>query len=166
MFILGVAVLCYCGVALATVALGTNHTPPIVELAYGTFEGTTADDISLFLGVPFANPPIGPLRFAPPQWPEPFTGIREAISYGPACPQQPAVTPDVLPITVPTVPAPSNQSEDYINTAKVQMSSKRTYPQRYTGLYKCQGDSGNLKNWLNHVKIQACDQIRYFQSYT
>lgn len=57
MFVLGVAVSYYCGVALATGTLGTNHTPPIVELAYGTFEGTTADDISLFLGVPFANPP-------------------------------------------------------------------------------------------------------------
>ncbi|HEX4181313.1 MAG TPA: carboxylesterase family protein [Caulobacteraceae bacterium] len=40
-----------------------------------------------FLGVPFAAPPVGPLRWKPPQPVAPWTGVREASVFGPACPQ-------------------------------------------------------------------------------
>ncbi|XP_019613753.1 PREDICTED: acetylcholinesterase-like [Branchiostoma belcheri] len=46
--------------------------------------GTTLD---IFLGVPFAKPPTGDRRFLPPEPVEPWTDVRNATAYGPACPQ-------------------------------------------------------------------------------
>jgi para-nitrobenzyl esterase len=40
-----------------------------------------------FLGVPFAAPPVGPLRWAPPHPVAAWTGVRDASTNGPACPQ-------------------------------------------------------------------------------
>ncbi|XP_059849296.1 carboxylesterase 5A-like isoform X1 [Hypanus sabinus] len=46
-----------------------------------------------YLGIPFAAPPVGPLRFAPPQRPQPWTGIRNATSHPPMCLQRIRRTP-------------------------------------------------------------------------
>ncbi|KAI1322635.1 alpha/beta-hydrolase [Xylariaceae sp. FL0255] len=43
-----------------------------------------------FLGVPFAAPPVGDLRWCPPERPHPWTGIRRCHKFGPSCPQVPA----------------------------------------------------------------------------
>ena len=45
--------------------------------------------VTQFLGVPFAAPPVGPLRWAPPQPPTPWVSPRNASWWGPACPQDP-----------------------------------------------------------------------------
>lgn len=44
--------------------------------------------VDAFLGVPYAAPPVGPLRFLPPASTGPWTGTRMAITLPPACPQQ------------------------------------------------------------------------------
>nr|XP_060643797.1 carboxylesterase 5A-like [Anolis sagrei ordinatus] len=44
--------------------------------------------VHAFLGVPFARPPTGTLRFAPPQPPLPWEGVRDATAYAPVCPQK------------------------------------------------------------------------------
>jgi carboxylesterase type B len=49
-----------------------------------------------FLGVPYAAPPVGVLRFAPPRPAAPWTGVREATRPGPAAAQPPA-RPSPLP---------------------------------------------------------------------
>lgn len=41
----------------------------------------TDTGVHTFLGIPFAKPPVGPLRFAPPEAPEPWTGVRDGTSY-------------------------------------------------------------------------------------
>ncbi|KAF9001315.1 Alpha/Beta hydrolase protein [Cyathus striatus] len=69
------------GLALISVAA----QDPIVQLLYGTFQGSTTGDLDQFLGIPFAAPPVGNLRLNLPQPPVPFNGIRQATSYGPAC---------------------------------------------------------------------------------
>ncbi|XP_063223155.1 fatty acyl-CoA hydrolase precursor, medium chain-like isoform X4 [Bacillus rossius redtenbacheri] len=40
-----------------------------------------------FQGIPYAKPPVGPLRFKPPEDPEPWTGTRDALAEGPICVQ-------------------------------------------------------------------------------
>ncbi|EPQ17812.1 Liver carboxylesterase [Myotis brandtii] len=53
---------------------------------YVSLEGF-AQPVAVFLGVPFAKPPLGPLRFAPPQPAEPWTFVKNATSYPPMCSQ-------------------------------------------------------------------------------
>ena len=60
---------------------------PLVETRDGRVAGTREGDLSVFRGIPFARPPVGELRFAPPSPPAPWTGVREASAFGPAAPQ-------------------------------------------------------------------------------
>jgi para-nitrobenzyl esterase len=62
-----------------------------VKIAAGTVEGTGAQPsgVRQFKGVPFAAPPVGDLRFAPPQPVKPWAGIKETASFGPRCMQLP-----------------------------------------------------------------------------
>ncbi|SJK98687.1 uncharacterized protein ARMOST_01956 [Armillaria ostoyae] len=84
---------------------------PTANLSYGTFQGYYSGNLSVFLGVPFASPPLGSLRFAPPQAPVEVDGIQNATGFGAACPQQLSTIPDVLPFEI-TMGSPSNVSED------------------------------------------------------
>jgi para-nitrobenzyl esterase len=60
---------------------------PTVELASGRVGGSSEGPLSVFRGIPFARPPVGPLRFGAPQPPEPWTGVRAATAFGPAAAQ-------------------------------------------------------------------------------
>ncbi|KAM6177443.1 pyrethroid hydrolase Ces2e-like [Erethizon dorsatum] len=41
--------------------------------------------VHTFLGIPFARPPVGALRFAPPEAPEPWSGVRDGTSHPAMC---------------------------------------------------------------------------------
>lgn len=61
----------------------------LAKTASGTLRGETLPDgVRVFRGVPFAEPPIGPLRFRAPVPVKPWTGVREATTFG-AAPMQP-----------------------------------------------------------------------------
>ncbi len=47
----------------------------------------TVEDVPVFRGIPFAQPPVGALRFAAPTPPRPWHGVREALAFGPPPPQ-------------------------------------------------------------------------------
>uniref|UniRef100_A0A8C5PL10 Carboxylic ester hydrolase n=1 Tax=Leptobrachium leishanense TaxID=445787 RepID=A0A8C5PL10_9ANUR len=70
---------------------GDETSRPLLTTKYGTLQGKTkavrgADRaVHVFLGIPFAKPPVGELRFASPQPPEPWTSIRNASEHPPMC---------------------------------------------------------------------------------
>jgi para-nitrobenzyl esterase len=55
----------------------------------GAVMGTTINGVASFKGIPFAAPPIGQLRWKPPQPVVPWYGIRRSDSFGPPCAQAP-----------------------------------------------------------------------------
>ena len=69
---------------------------PIVEITPGKVRGTALGPLSVFRGIPYASPPVGPLRFGAPQPPEPWTGVRAATAFGPA-PAQSAIDVEYVP---------------------------------------------------------------------
>ncbi|KAI9454051.1 carotenoid ester lipase precursor [Lactarius psammicola] len=79
-----------CATTAIVLATPTVHaaTCPIVTLDKGTFIGTTVDGVKKFLGIPFAQPPVGDLRFRHPQAPGPYVGTHNATAFGLWCPQQ------------------------------------------------------------------------------
>ncbi len=50
---------------------------------------TKRADVQAYLGIPFAAPPVGELRFRPPAPVEPWDGVRETKRFAPAAPQNP-----------------------------------------------------------------------------
>lgn len=63
----------------------TNN--PIVETQSGKLQGTSENNLYVFKGIPYAAPPVGPLRWLPPQPPLPWAGVRPADKFGPIAPQ-------------------------------------------------------------------------------
>jgi len=63
----------------------------LVKIPAGTLEGTgrQASGVRSFKGVPFAQPPVGNLRWKEPQPVAAWTGTRAAKAFGPRCMQQP-----------------------------------------------------------------------------
>ena len=54
----------------------------------GVLRGEAEGGTLAFRGIPFAAPPVGPLRFRAPTPAKPWTDVREAKTFGPACPQR------------------------------------------------------------------------------
>ncbi len=83
--------LCCCGlpIMLLTLAMPAapareRGEPDRVQVTGGTIEGVKRDDgIRVFKGVPFAEPPLGELRWKPPQPVKPWIGVRKADRFGP-----------------------------------------------------------------------------------
>ena len=59
-----------------------------VATADGLVRGTTSGALREFLGIPYAAPPVGSLRWQPPAPVAPWPGVREATAFAPHCPQQ------------------------------------------------------------------------------
>ncbi|GMS82177.1 hypothetical protein PENTCL1PPCAC_4352, partial [Pristionchus entomophagus] len=58
---------------------------PITRTEYGDVIGFAHNEADIYLGIPFAAPPVGHLRFRPPVAPEPWTTPRLAQSWSDAC---------------------------------------------------------------------------------
>ena len=73
---------------LAALALAAALPDVVVRTDAGQIAGEAIPDgRHLFLGIPFAKPPVGPLRWRPPLPVKPWAGIRDATRSGPGCMQ-------------------------------------------------------------------------------
>lgn len=67
-----------------------------VTFGLGTVEGSAGPEGLRFLGLPFAQSPVGERRFLPPVEALPWAGVRDARQFGPAAPQPPDVIREKL----------------------------------------------------------------------
>ena len=63
---------------------------PRPSIATGRIRGAVQDGVAAYLGIPYAAPPVGNLRWRPPAPPMPWEGVLDATQFGPSCPQPPA----------------------------------------------------------------------------
>src|SRR3989442_15717459 len=78
-------------VSMKEIQRGSLFTDNRVMTTNGIIEGTSEPDSGLrsFKGIPFAAPPVGDLRWKPPQPVENWPGVRKANQFGPRCMQRP-----------------------------------------------------------------------------
>jgi para-nitrobenzyl esterase len=81
--------------ALCLMAAGTWAKPVRVES--GVIEGVAKDALTIYMGVPFAAPPVGELRWRGPQLVVPWKGKLQATSFAPACMQKGVSMPGETP---------------------------------------------------------------------
>ena len=83
---------------------------PIVRAPAGAVQGRETDGVKRFLGIPYAQPPVGSLRWKAPQPMPRWSGTRTAAEFGPACFQP---TSKVATVYSPRTPLP--MSEDCLS---------------------------------------------------
>lgn len=77
----------------------------VIRTTRGAVRGTHEDGVFAFRGIPYAEPPVGNLRFRPPQPRAPWDGVLDATRFGPMHLQDPSVVEDRL-VDVTLRPAP------------------------------------------------------------
>ncbi|XP_028624439.1 pyrethroid hydrolase Ces2e-like isoform X3 [Grammomys surdaster] len=112
-----------CGLLFLLHVHGEDSNSPIRTTHTGQVRGNlvhlndTRVGVHTFLGIPFAKPPLDQLRFAPPQPPEQWSGVRSGTTYPPRCLQNSeTVSAESLEMMKLSMP-PISTSEDclYLN---------------------------------------------------
>jgi para-nitrobenzyl esterase len=88
------------GVVLAVmvgVPQAADAKADVVTVETGALRGVAQDGVVTFKGIPFAAPPVGDLRWRPPQPAAPWSRVRSATNFGHDCMQQP-VPSDAAPL--------------------------------------------------------------------
>uniref|UniRef100_A0A2K6RKT0 Carboxylic ester hydrolase n=1 Tax=Rhinopithecus roxellana TaxID=61622 RepID=A0A2K6RKT0_RHIRO len=93
----------------------------------------TETGVHTFLGIPFAKPPLGPLRFAPPEPPESWSGVRDGTTH-----------PDDLTIMDSEV-----QNQVNVTIPSVSMSEDCLYLSIYTPAYSHKGSNLPVMVWIH-----------------
>jgi para-nitrobenzyl esterase len=82
----------------------------VVKTQSGEVRGSVAGGVHTFKGIPYAAPPFGANRLRPPQPVAPWSGVRDALTFGPKTPQPP-YPPEVSAI----LPELASPGEDCLN---------------------------------------------------
>ncbi|QQS45501.1 MAG: carboxylesterase family protein [Acidobacteriota bacterium] len=80
----------YCALALAALLTTNVTSQERVKIANGALSGVIdkGAGVRSFKGIPFGEPPVGDLRWKPPQPPKNWSGVRAADKFGPRCMQR------------------------------------------------------------------------------
>jgi para-nitrobenzyl esterase len=80
----------WAGLALAVfIAPARAEAATTVRIDTGALAGHTNDGVTAFKGIPYAQAPVGPLRWRAPQPVIPWQGVRQATAFGADCAQHP-----------------------------------------------------------------------------
>lgn len=104
--------------AIAQVPAQQGAADPIVRTSYGPVRGRAEQGVLAFRGLRYAAPPIGKLRFKPPQTLASWTDVADASEFGAAAVQVPAQ---------PDMPAYEKHGEDclFLNVWTASLQGKR-----------------------------------------
>jgi len=107
---IGLTLLLSCGLAMSAQAAP-------VSTAEGPVEGFAKNGVTQFLGIPYAKPPVAPLRWMPPEAVAKWTNVRKADKFGPTCAQITTLGPFA---------GPPNSNEDclYLNVFTPDVKAK------------------------------------------
>src|SRR5580693_10121148 len=84
---LGALVAAAPAVSASTLAGQTGASGTVAGTSNGAVRGLANGAVDEFLGIPYAAPPVGALRWQPPQPAASWSGVREATQFAPHCPQ-------------------------------------------------------------------------------
>jgi para-nitrobenzyl esterase len=93
-----------------------------VRVHSGVLAGSVQGEVRSFKGIPYAAPPIGPLRWKRPQPAESWSGERDATDFGPSCMQA------AVPRNVPAESRAAKLSEDCLTLNVWAPTSARNAP--------------------------------------
>ena len=112
--------------SVRTVAFSQTSPAAVVRVDSGDVQGAVADGVESFKGIPFAAPPVGDLRWRPPQAAARWTGVRQAADFAADC-MQGRFGP---PPSAAGAPAPPAPSEDclYLNIWRPAAPTVRNLP--------------------------------------
>ena len=118
---------------LAVTSVSTTaraQAPSLARVDGGELEGVVADGVISFKGIPFAAPPVGELRWRPPQAAPRWTGVRQAAEFGASCMQGRFGGPAPAPPPTAAAPAAQSPSEDclYLNVWRPAEPTARRLP--------------------------------------
>lgn len=101
---------------LAAATPAASQDGPLAAVEQGRLAGAAEGGVVSWLGVPYAAPPVGDLRWRPPQAPAPWAGVRAAT----------AMSPDCVQGRMPGAAVPAPQSEDclYLNVWRPQSGAR------------------------------------------
>ena len=93
----------------------------IAKTSAGEVRGAVEGDLVVFRGIPFAPPPVGERRWLPPEPPDRWTGVRDAVAFSPVCPQE---LSELIP---PIMKIDARQDEDclYLNLWTPRLDDRR-----------------------------------------
>jgi para-nitrobenzyl esterase len=83
-----------------------SNKEPIVNIKSGKLEGLVENGLYVFKGIPYADQPVGDLRWLPPQKVKPWQGVKPAKKYGAISPQ------NAMPIAAPGMPDFGKELQD------------------------------------------------------
>jgi para-nitrobenzyl esterase len=136
--------------ALASMSGLRAQTSKPVHVDSGLLQGTMENGLTIYKGIPFAAPPVGDLRWRPPQAPKAWSGVRNADQFAPACMQVPLVNADLGMESVAT-----NEDCLYLNVwtpAKSANEKLAVMVWIYGGAFSIGGTSVSLYDGKNLAK--------------
>ena len=109
------------GVAAGPDQGSEKRLSPVVETKEGPVQGFIANGVTEFLGIPYAEPPVGALRWQPPKDHAPWTNVLKATEFAPIC---------ALVTTLGVFSGAANNNEDclYLNVFTPEPNPSARFP--------------------------------------